>query len=202
MSDELELNSIERFSKKSKRLILEELSSCEVPAGCGGVVLRWFSPDQGLSVGVRIHHYGGEIAFYCNGDSMPKGCANIPFGPGLLAIQIGPRDHVFDWLCIASNHTSPSQRSGDNQNITELSGSLDGSWKFTTTDPGEGWMNNDFDDATWTSLKTSTIPIGTLPKEKQWRFKYLANGEYTIFALPQDGAWIRKRFDLSKYAPE
>jgi len=43
---ELRLNSLSRYSKQSPRLVLEEHSHCEVPAGCGGVVLRWRNPDK------------------------------------------------------------------------------------------------------------------------------------------------------------
>jgi hypothetical protein len=41
MNADLSLNSIDRYRKRSNRLILEEHRSCELPAGCGGVVLRW-----------------------------------------------------------------------------------------------------------------------------------------------------------------
>jgi len=44
------LNSFDRFTKTSPRLLLEEHAHCEVPAGCGGVVLRWINPATGLPV--------------------------------------------------------------------------------------------------------------------------------------------------------
>ena len=36
-SEALRLNTLNRFRKHSPRLLLEEYSHCEVPAGCGGV---------------------------------------------------------------------------------------------------------------------------------------------------------------------
>ena len=47
---ELKLNSISRSSKQSPRLVLEEHGHCEVPAGCGGVVLRWRGHDDPIPV--------------------------------------------------------------------------------------------------------------------------------------------------------
>ena len=44
--DDLRVNTLHRFAKHSPTLILHEYSSCEVPAGCGGVVMRWIAPDQ------------------------------------------------------------------------------------------------------------------------------------------------------------
>jgi hypothetical protein len=39
------LNSLDRFRKHPGQLVLEEHGHCEVPAGCGGVVLRWRNPN-------------------------------------------------------------------------------------------------------------------------------------------------------------
>ena len=47
---EQQLNSLERFRKRSPRLLLEQYDSCEVPAGCGGVVLRWRDPHAARPV--------------------------------------------------------------------------------------------------------------------------------------------------------
>ncbi len=49
-SDELKLNTIGRFVKRSPCLALEQHNHCEVPAGCGGVVLRWFNPSRGIPI--------------------------------------------------------------------------------------------------------------------------------------------------------
>src|ERR1700759_5326771 len=42
----LRLNTLGRFGKESSHLVLEEHGHCEVPAGCGGVVLRWRDPRE------------------------------------------------------------------------------------------------------------------------------------------------------------
>ena len=50
MADEQRLNSVDRFRKKSERLVLEEHGHCEVPAGCGGVVLRWRTEPEAAAL--------------------------------------------------------------------------------------------------------------------------------------------------------
>jgi hypothetical protein len=47
MSGEQRLNSLDRFRKQPGRLVLEEHSHCQVPAGCGGGVLRRRNPQEG-----------------------------------------------------------------------------------------------------------------------------------------------------------
>ena len=67
---ELRLNSI-RFDKQSPRLTLEEHSHCEVPAGCGGVVLRW---RQRTTIPLEIWlHVVGEFQAFLDGKSLISG---------------------------------------------------------------------------------------------------------------------------------
>src|SRR5258707_6996453 len=55
MSDQQQLNSVDRFRKQAGRLVLEEHGHCEVPAGCGGVVMRWRNPFALQSVLLTIY---------------------------------------------------------------------------------------------------------------------------------------------------
>ncbi len=52
-------------------------------------------------------------------------------------------------------------------------------WKYTTTDPGAGWMNVDFNDASW---KSAPAPFGT---ERGW---------HTRWTTPD--IWVRREFTL------
>jgi hypothetical protein len=54
-SDDLRLNELQRYRKTSGRLALKVHSHCEVPAGCGGVVLRWRRP--GAPIGIALFSY-------------------------------------------------------------------------------------------------------------------------------------------------
>src|SRR5262245_42412703 len=55
MADAPQLNSLDRFRKQPNKLVLEQHSHCEVPAGCGGVVFRWRSPDAGIPVTLHVY---------------------------------------------------------------------------------------------------------------------------------------------------
>src|SRR5687768_6072864 len=55
---DLKLNGLSRYAKESPRLVLEEYGHCEVPAGCGGVVLRWRNPDQPIPM--VVHSFSGN----------------------------------------------------------------------------------------------------------------------------------------------
>ena len=74
------LNSLERFRKQSPRLVLEEHSHCEVPAGCGGVVLRWRNPLAGLPL--LVHFYApGKSTLYLDGREVTQIGNDLPPGP-------------------------------------------------------------------------------------------------------------------------
>ena len=49
--------------------MLEEYSHCEVPAGCGGVVLRWRDPEAGIPLRVSIASFG-EAALFVDGEAV------------------------------------------------------------------------------------------------------------------------------------
>ncbi len=202
MSDEIDINSIERFSKRSDRLILEELSSCEVPAGCGGLVLRWLSNEQGLPVSMRIYWHGDEAKVHCNGKLLPNGCGNITYGDGVLAIYLSKREHPFDWFFARARHTSRTRRDEGNDYIPEMNTSHDGSWKFSTEEPANDWMNSDFDDAAWETMQPSQAALTDLDEREQWQFRWLDEQNVPRLSIPHSEVWIRKLFDVSNYAVE
>lgn len=85
--DDLKLNSLNRFAKKSPRLALEEYSHCEVPAGCGGVVMRWTDPAEGIPAILRVVVRGTVTAFL-DGEPLATGRATLSWGDHLLAIAV------------------------------------------------------------------------------------------------------------------
>lgn len=193
MSDDLSLNSIDRYRKRSSRLILEEHSSCEVPAGCGGVVLRWGRPDGGIPVSMLVNHLG-ESEIHCGGELRTNGRFLLPFGPGVIALHLTKRDATFDWLIVTTRHHSASWRA-DRREIPELSTSDDRSWLATTTQPSDDWTRIEFDDSAWQPLTNSTMPIETLEERSRWRFRLSDEG--VGLGLPSGNeVWIRKRYHL------
>jgi len=83
MAENQHLNSLGRFRKQPGRLVLEEHSHCEVPTGCGGVVLRWRNPHAVLPV--TMHLYTPVRATLLVDGKEPRGChrSASPSHPGL-----------------------------------------------------------------------------------------------------------------------
>lgn len=195
MSDDLRLNSVERFVKQSKRLILEEHSSCEVPAGCGGVVLRWSNPDDGLNVTVHVAQLG-ETELFCGGELRSNARFSLQFGEGVLALHVTERESKFDWLRVVTRHHSPTWRGSDQRIMDELCTADDGTWLGSTRVPAENWTECGFDDANWQPLRASTMSLETIPERDQWRFRIGAD-PLVALALPQGKElWIRKGYTL------
>src|SRR5512135_2178963 len=94
MSDDLRLNSIERFTKQSPRLVLEQHSHCEVPAGCGGVVLRWRDPAAGVPLIMRLYA-AGESTSLLDGRPPPSARSIVPFGPHVFGFTVTGFDPAY-----------------------------------------------------------------------------------------------------------
>lgn len=189
--DDLRLNTLHRFAKRSSRLVLEEHSHCEVPAGCGGVVLRWVNPDAGTPL--LLHTFGGEIEAAIDGVPVNGARAQAAGGARLLAVRLRV-DRPTPFLFVATLD-APDENS-DNQSALFASVD-DGSWLATTVAPaGSEWMTEPFDDAGWRPLGRSALGADAPPEEMRWRFDRIV----TLGAIPLElpsGArevWIRKRF--------
>lgn len=156
MPDDLKLNSLSRYSKQSSRLVLEEYSHCEVPAGCGGVVLRWRKPDQ-------------EFAFFILSGSLNGGTTylGIDAQDTYFASKrmLKPGTHVLSIQKIEVDPSQPvvlfaGQVDAQYQRILELYGETsvltlgDGTWKYSLRPQADdAWQQLDFDDSAWRSLQ-------------------------------------------------
>src|SRR5438128_1957746 len=88
---DLKLNTLSQYAKDSPRLVREEFGHCEVPAGCGGVVLRWRNPDDGIPVPIKMYA-AGELQAYLDGSALTLARPLIPFGEHQLAFEITGAD--------------------------------------------------------------------------------------------------------------
>ena len=88
MTDEgPKLNGPDRYRKRSPRLVLEEHSHCEVPAGCGGVVLRWINADREITVQIRLYATVEGATLTIDGAAPPSSRALLARGDHVLAIH-------------------------------------------------------------------------------------------------------------------
>ena len=207
MSDEPRLNSLDRFRKHPGRLVLEAYSHCEVPAGCGGAVLRWRNPLE--AVPLVIHLYT-PVATPCflDGAELQTGLINLTPGPHVVAVALAGVDLSAGLLMFAALHEPRSvKRKGSGppveQPVTVLSAG-DGTWKFTLTAPADdGWKSAAFADSTWGTLVAVNIPQ---PEWKQYGAlehhgcTYRKAGGLGLPNPPKRGkrgnVWVRKVFEV------
>jgi len=202
---DLRLNSIARYQKQSPEYVLEEHSHCEVPAGCGGVVLRWRNPHRTVPVEMWMYSTG-SASFFLDGAEPPSGRTLVTYGEHVLCWTIEDFDPTaailvfsgaFDTSGVNLLVTPPAARDG-NPILT----AADGSWRYTYTPPADDeWMRPAYDDTSWLAMVARPI---TPPDEKAYgagyRLKRLqalgAEGLGVVGAIPK--VWIRRRFTLAE----
>jgi hypothetical protein len=155
---DLQLNGL--HIKSSSRLVLEQHSHCEVPAGCGGVVLRW---RAGEDVAVEFWTFSnGKVALSIDGEGLETSRAVLKPGPHVLGCRVTavPQDGGF--LMIAGVV-------GDHRHVREVVGPRretyapvltlpDGSWKCAPFGPlAKGWHQPGFDDRGWPEMRE--VPV-------------------------------------------
>jgi hypothetical protein len=152
---ELKLNGISRYSKRSPRLVLEEYGHCEVPAGCGGVVLRWRKPNQPVPALLSESACNGPLAYLgLNGEDTDfDSKISVPFGQNLLTLICKPRSlqHAIIHMSVICDeqYVSALNLQGD----TKLTSQADGTWKYSLEpQTNDRWQQADFDDSTWLPL--------------------------------------------------
>jgi hypothetical protein len=221
--DNLELNKLDRFTKKSSRFMLEAYSHCEVPAGCGGVVLRWSNPAEAIPVHLHLYLALKDYTFYLNGTPTKTGLATVGWDEQLITIFV-PLASEFTadelqqlltpgFLMFALTFTEGNlllPYDGDyKKKQTLLVSAADGSWKYSFTPPeGDDWLQADFDDSGWLPLVAKEIPQ---PDRETDYFGHYRHEELTKYGatslgvgdpLPQSkvsGLWLRKRFKLERF---
>jgi hypothetical protein len=209
MARKPQLNSLERFRKQPGRLVLEEHSHCEVPAGCGGVILRWRNPHAPAPF---VLYQATQVTAESFVDGVPPTSARLYLAPGrhVLSLHMPSVDLSESLLLFAAVHDpqkyQPQPPSGLLQPVVSILSAGDGTWKFTLETPvGNAWRMLDFDDRQWLSLAQVSAPprAGT---EAFDRYAVQLGQELgaACLGLPNPpradeaaGAiWIRKVFDI------
>jgi hypothetical protein len=188
--DDLRLNTLNRFAKRSPRLTLEEHSHCEVPAGCGGVVLRWVNPEKGREVLVSCA-VGGEnpsVLAQIDGAPLESARAMLTYGPHVLGLEIAagiaPRG-----LLVLVRSTAPAP-----EGRPPLAASSPGPrWEVAAREPGALWCAPGVGtDAAFAraqaARRTALAPIA------DWQ-SFERDGA-TALLLPAGRCWVRHRFEV------
>lgn len=204
---DLNLNSLGRYAKQSSRLILEQHSHCEVPAGCGGVVLRWRSEISELPV--LMHSFcSGKLKLFIDGQSPDSSLSGISFGDHVLSLLLEevPKDAILAVAVVHNAFRVPpiSQQIGEVLNVLS---DADGTWKSTTVQPADDrWMRSGFDDSSWAALQAAQPPAlekrTVYTRENAWEFSLqmvLDTGSKCLrVTTPTGRMWVRRVFRLSR----
>jgi hypothetical protein len=172
MADEPRLNSLGRFRKQPVRLVLEQHGHCEVPAGCGGVVLRWRNPHTLLTVTLYLYT-PKEAECRLDGAALQTGHIDLAPGRHVLTVALADVDLAGPLLMFAAAHNPKDFQQVRPAAVSERPfkavSKADRSWKFTLSPPPEGWPALDFDDRDWPALGAAATPKLTWQDYNSWQ---------------------------------
>lgn len=201
---DLKLNSLGRYGKSNSRLILEEHSHCEVPAGCGGVVLRWRNPNSGLLF--ILHFFGlGKATILLDGKALTTARPLISFGEHVLSLAVtdivaGSAILGFAGIHDESELSFPRVSQPSGRKISILS-AADGSWKYVTTEPADDtWSRPGFDDSHWQIMTACEPPSLDEHDMQAYRLKTILNLGAACLGIGAQSsrAWVRKSFTVNQ----
>ncbi len=138
--EDLRLNSLDRFTKTSPRFVLEEHSHCEVPAGCGGVVLRWVDPAAKVPVLLDFFHaMPATLAI----DGVTPMSSFLLLAPGRHVLSLEFPESVVDdtALLVLVGRLRLASRSCPVDQVIVRS-VADRSWVFTAAPSPPGWATD------------------------------------------------------------
>jgi hypothetical protein len=197
----LRLNTLHRFSKHSPRLLLQEYSHCEVPAGCGGVVLRWIEREGGLPSILRMAALG-PIRCWLDDHELISSTVELHGGEHVLALEVTELPRANTPLAVRLDVNLPN-------NSTTLLRSAEASrWWLTANQPSRAWSTLGYDPAAhgWSRALEHPDHAAEVPHEQRWRWSSLTREPFAErphlpaaarpLALPSTRAWLRCEFTL------
>jgi hypothetical protein len=185
--DDLRINTLHRFAKHSPRIILHEYSHCEVPAGCGGVVLRWIAPEQGSPAELRLSTLRSRTTTWFDGDKLETSLFMLKPGGHVVAVHLRSED---------ASRVQPFtfQIHYDRRGRPDVLARSSPVWRAVTTRPPDDWSARDFDDRGWPPPPLITdeelAALDKWPREYYGRDR--AQG-MQVFAVASE-LWLRVAF--------
>jgi len=208
---ELKLNSLARYAKSSPLYVLEEHGHCEVPAGCGGVVLRWRNPQAGVPLYVWLYR-DGDGTMLLDGEPLSSSRPLVSFGEHVLAFGLTVADPRYTALMFAAFYPPPADAHVDVQSSAEqdvavsVLSAADGTWRYTEEPDGREWMLPGFDDSGWPAMvaREERRPPPD-PKRDIGKYSFerlLRLGAAGIGAADNAGTiWVRRAFEVAERSP-
>lgn len=177
--------------------MLEEHGGCEIPAGCGGVILRWLDPATEVSASVWIVTAAGAEAFL-DGRPLHDGRPSLAAGPHAIALSV-PRPDAGGFVVAltvwgGASGVEVSREVHAHLNVVSAAGAA---WRFTTAAPSAGWLEPGFDDRAWSPMVPARGPRqgdGSVP----YAIRYVhAHGGEEIGVGCDGPVWVRHAFTVT-----
>lgn len=182
--DDLRLNELNRYRKTSSKLALEVHGSCEVPAGCGGAVLRWRRPGANIGLVLLSYVKGLSHGPWIDGQRLTEQRISVAPGEHTLALIVDkPGKEGFLLLRLGLQPLIASALR------PEVVSQADGRWRVMTQEPPAGWLEPGFDDSGFQPLVAAQVPQ---PSDTQkWTWQMLKDKAQGL-GLPSDssGDWL------------
>jgi hypothetical protein len=202
-------NSLERFRKASPRLVLEEHDHCEVPAGCGGVVLRWRNPQAALPYLLHLYAPATSWHFWVDAVEVKNSRFDLPPGKHVLAVAFEEVE-LFGAVLACVLRYDPADRGSrqarDKPNPRNVVSAGDGTWKASREPPEESWFGLEFDDSTWPAMVEMNAPQLDRGARGAYRLSHCRELGAACLGLPpavaptapmRGSLWVRKAFTVA-----
>jgi hypothetical protein len=200
VSDDLRLNSLDRFRKQSPRLVLEEHGHCEVPAGCGGVVLRWRNPFASRLFNLAFFT-PGSATLWLDGAEPESGLIDLAVGPHVVAVKYPGmvRGNGLLMFALVSHDKARAKAAVAEPTLTVRS-AAGPAWKFTTEEPADdGWQKPGYSTAAWTPLVKVAAPEYKPGSSKYGLYQCTEAKAHALGLPPRTtgrGVWVRHEFTI------
>jgi hypothetical protein len=208
MAKQQRLNSLDRFRKQPGKLILEQHGHCEVPAGCGGVVLRWRNPHALVPFVVYVY---SPVPTTCFLDGEPLRAARFDLAPGPHVVGFVLENVVLaGWLLMfAGVHDPKDYNTRLAPEVSEAGLKVlskpDGTWKYSLAEPPEDWARLTFDDRGWSALEKAPTPVLSHQDRGHYACAHCVDLGASCIQLPERPltvtAYVRKVFAVPAPRP-
>lgn len=192
--------------------MLEEYSSCEVPAGCGGGILRWIDPLQAIPL-VFGFWSNGVAAVHLDGVRVKSARMDVSPGRHVLAFEVNRRDNDHRPFQLAvsltySDEVSKSEYDPATSGEPARLGSVGQKFAFlsgravdilaTNQAPPSNWMLPDFQPNGWKSLE-HIKPYEGEDGKLDWHLRRVIDVGAIVVGSPFNSPhlWARMAFTLN-----
>jgi hypothetical protein len=189
----LKLNSVDRYVKSSPRYVLEEHGHCEVPAGCGGVVLRWRNAVTDIPFEMWLY-VNGAVTLWVDGARPRTSRPLLAPGAHVIALNVGDPPDGAALLMFAALAAGSTSGAGS----PVLASRADGTWRWTDKEPADdAWKTTGFDDSAWAVMVPAPLPEGEERDMYAMRRVEKLGGQPLGTGTQTAAVWIRKAFELT-----